>query len=218
MGYQLEISEGQRVSVAPQLILVLGGARSGKSTFAEELARRSERPVAFIATATAGDTDMRDRIRRHQAARPAHWRTLEEPLNLAEAVIQAATVADVLLLDCMTLWLANWLAAQGDPHIVEAAAISSRYVDSALAEVDALLAALHKLDAAKTLIVVSNEVGMGIVPAYALGRIYRDVLGRVNQRLAAVAVRVYLMVAGLGVDIKRLHEEARLYKELGERR
>jgi adenosylcobinamide kinase/adenosylcobinamide-phosphate guanylyltransferase len=205
-----DLSRKEQSFSPSRLILVLGGARSGKSTFAEQLARRSERSVAFIATATAGDNDMRDRIQRHQATRPAHWHTIEEPLKLAEAVRRAAEVADVLLLDCVTLWLSNWLVAQGDPHLVEASAISSRYVESALIEIDALLATLTALDGSKTLVVVSNEVGLGIVPAYALGRIYRDILGRVNQHLAASASRVYLMVAGLGVDIKRFHEEARL--------
>ncbi|HEY4034311.1 MAG TPA: bifunctional adenosylcobinamide kinase/adenosylcobinamide-phosphate guanylyltransferase [Ktedonobacteraceae bacterium] len=192
-----------------QLILILGGARSGKSTFAEQLAQRSERSVAFIATATASDEDMRDRIMRHCAARPSHWHTFEEPLKLAEALRQAANVADVILLDCITVWLSNWLS-QGDPDHVETAAISSSYTEGALDAIEELLTTLTVLDASKTLIAVTNEVGLGIVPAYALGRIYRDVLGRVNQRLATAAARVYLMIAGLGVDIKRLHEEASL--------
>lgn len=193
-----------------QLILILGGARSGKSTFAEQLAQRSERSVAFIATATASDEDMRDRIMRHRAARPSHWHTIEEPLKLAEALRQAANVADVILLDCITVWLSNWLFSLGDPDHVDAAAISSSYTESALGAIEELLTTLTVLGTSKTLIAVTNEVGLGIVPAYALGRIYRDVLGRVNQRLATAAANVYLMIAGLGVDIKRLHEEASL--------
>jgi adenosylcobinamide kinase / adenosylcobinamide-phosphate guanylyltransferase len=193
---------------SPRLVLVLGGARSGKSTFAEKLAINSQRSVAFIATAVAGDEDMRDRITRHQAVRPASWHTIEESLYLADAVWQAATYADVLLLDCMTTWLANWLFIQ--QGVRDDAAISAVHYDSALSEVDALLQAASSLDAGKTLIIVTNEVGLGIVPAYALGRIYRDILGLVNQRIATAASRVYLMVAGLGVDIKRLHEEATL--------
>ena len=191
-----------------KLILILGGARSGKSTFAEQLARRSERSVAFIATATAGDDDMQARIQRHQAARPQGWYTIEEPLDLARAVQAAAEVADVLLLDCITLWVSNWLFAQGG--IDDEEVVSERYYAGALAQIDALLEAFSLLDGQKTLVVVTNEVGLGIVPAYALGRIYRDVLGLVNQRLATASERVYLMVAGLGVDIKRLHEEAAL--------
>jgi adenosylcobinamide kinase/adenosylcobinamide-phosphate guanylyltransferase len=193
-----------------QLILVLGGARSGKSTFAQQLAQRSERSVAIIATATAGDEDMRERITRHRATRPSHWHTVEEPLKLAQALRQAAHVADVILLDCITVWLSNWLFSQGDPDQIETAAMLSNYTNGALDAIKELLTTLAELDASKTLIVVTNEVGLGIVPAYPIGRIYRDVLGRVNQRLAAVATHVYLMVAGLGVDIKRLHEEAKL--------
>jgi adenosylcobinamide kinase / adenosylcobinamide-phosphate guanylyltransferase len=193
-----------------QLILILGGARSGKSTFAQRLAQRTERSVAIIATATASDEDMCDRIVRHRAARPVHWHTIEEPLQLAAALRQAASVADVILLDCITVWLNNWLFLQGDADHVETAAISSNYTEGALEAIEELLTALAGLDASKTLIVVTNEVGLGIVPAYPLGRVYRDVLGHVNQHLAAVAARVYLMVAGLGVDIKRLDEEASL--------
>ena len=189
-----------------QLILILGGARSGKSTFAQRLAQHSEHSVAFIATATASDEDMHDRIMLHRATRPPHWHTIEEPLKLAEALHQAADVADVILLDCITVWLSNWLFSQGDPHNVETAAIS-HYTKGALNAIEELLTTLATLASSKTLIIVTNEVGLGIVPAYALGRIYRDVLELVNQRLAAAAARVYLMVAGLGVDIKRLHEE-----------
>ncbi|HEV2655652.1 MAG TPA: bifunctional adenosylcobinamide kinase/adenosylcobinamide-phosphate guanylyltransferase, partial [Ktedonobacteraceae bacterium] len=136
------------------------------------------------------------------------WHTLEEPLDLARAVQAAAEVADVLLLDCITLWVSNWLFAQ--EGINDEEVVSERYYAGALAQIDALLEAFSTLDARKTLVVVTNEVGLGIVPAYALGRTYRDVLGLVNQRLATAAERVYLMVAGLGVDIKRLHEEAAL--------
>ncbi len=194
----------------PRLVLVLGGARSGKSTFAEKLALNSHRPVAFIATAVAGDEDMRDRIARHQAMRPGLWHTIEEPLHLADAVREAATCADVLLLDCITTWLANWLFLQEGADQLDDTAISALYYTGVLREIDDLLNAVDLLGADKTLIIVTNEVGLGIVPAYVLGRIYRDILGLVNQRIAAAATRVYLMVAGLGVDIKKLHEEATL--------
>ncbi len=194
----------------PGLVLILGGARSGKSTFAERLALNSNRSVAFIATALASDADMQNRIAHHRAARPASWHTIEEPLYLTKAVQQGAAHSDVLLLDCMTTWLGNWLFSQEGADQLDDAAISALHYDSALREVDALLQAAASLDASKTLIIVTNEVGLGIVPAYALGRIYRDVLGLVNQRIAAAASQVYLMVAGLGVDIKRLHEEAEI--------
>jgi adenosylcobinamide kinase/adenosylcobinamide-phosphate guanylyltransferase len=112
------------------------------------------------------------------------------------------------VLDCITLWVSNWLFTQ--ESIDDASSVTSPYYEGALAEIDGLLTTFGTLDAQKTLIVVTNEVGLVVVPAYTLGRVYRDVLGLVNQRLAAAADRVYLMVAGLGVDIKRLHEEARL--------
>jgi adenosylcobinamide kinase / adenosylcobinamide-phosphate guanylyltransferase len=205
-------SEKDRVSQSshPRLVLILGGARSGKSTFAERLALNSGRSVAFIATATASDEDMRNRISRHQAARPAHWSTIEEPLQLSNAVRKASAVADVLILDCITVWLSNWLFAQDDNELMDAATISSHHYDAVLDVIDDLLQVVAALGSHKTLIVVTNEVGLGIVPAYALGRVYRDLLGLVNQRIAATAPRVYLMVAGLGVDIKRLHEGSTL--------
>ncbi len=198
-------------TLTPRLIVILGGARSGKSSFAERLAASSERSVAFIATATAGDDEMRARIARHRASRPKGWHTLEEPLDLAGAVRSASDIADVLLLDCITLWLANWLFQRYGTHDEEEFVSSALFAEEALQkEVGALLAALDFLAPNKTLIVVTNEVGLGIVPAYPLGRVYRDALGYINQCLASAADRVYLMVAGLAVDIKRLHDEASL--------
>ena len=197
-------------STSPRLVLVLGGARSGKSSFAERLAASSGRPVAFIATATASDDDMRERIARHRASRSPEWLTIEEPLHLAAAVRRAALLADVLLLDCITLWLANWMGQQGSLELDDAPALSEAYTSGVLSDIEELLTTLATLGPGKTLIAVTNEVGLGIVPAYPLGRVYRDALGRVNQRLARAADRVYLMVAGLAVDIKRLHEEPSL--------
>jgi adenosylcobinamide kinase/adenosylcobinamide-phosphate guanylyltransferase len=158
---------------------------------------------------------MRERIKQHQVARPAHWHTIEEPLDLVHALRQASLHGDVILLDCITLWLSNWLCMQGGQqgwgeelslHVSE----MNRYIDSIVAEIEAVLRVVAGLNHHKTLVVVSNEVGLGVVPAYTLGRLYRDALGRVNQRLASAATRVYLMVAGLGVDVKRLHDEASL--------
>ena len=209
-------SSSTRQTVPPRLIVILGGARSGKSAFAERLAANSGRSVAFIATATAGDDEMRERIARHRASRPKGWHTLEEPLGLARAVHRAAELADVLLLDCMTLWLGNVLLHESgrrekdEEAEVEFHTTGGLFDEVALKEIEALLSAVKLLGPNKTLIVVSNEVGLGIVPAYPLGRLYRDTLGYVNQRLAQAADRVYLMVAGMAVDIKRLHEEASL--------
>ena len=203
-------------TIPPQLILILGGARSGKSAFAERVAASSGRTVTYIATATAGDDEMRTRIAHHRASRPREWHTIEEPLDLAGAVRQAYRLADVLLLDCVTLWVGNLLSQEpgqreNDDKSIEELRITSNLFDEAcLKQVEALLAVVQSAEPNKTLIVVTNEVGLGVVPAYPLGRVYRDTLGYVNQRLAQAADRVYLMVAGMAVDIKRLHEEASL--------
>ncbi|HEV2661964.1 MAG TPA: bifunctional adenosylcobinamide kinase/adenosylcobinamide-phosphate guanylyltransferase, partial [Ktedonobacteraceae bacterium] len=167
---------------------------------------------------TASDDEMRARIARHQASRPEKWHTLEEPLDLAAVVRQAYTLTDVLLLDCVTLWLGNVMLQEevlreGESEEMgneDQGITNSLFDERSLRMIDELLEVIQSAGANKTLIVVSNEVGLGIVPANALGRVYRDTLGFVNQRLAQVADRVYLMVAGLAVDIKRLHEEASL--------
>jgi adenosylcobinamide kinase/adenosylcobinamide-phosphate guanylyltransferase len=192
---------------ASRLILILGGARSGKSALAERVAANSRRSVAFIATATADDDEMRERIGRHRASRPGEWHTIEEPLDLAGALRQAYKLADVVLLDCITLWLGNMLLqesgqVESDDKGIEAT--SNLFDERAMKQIEALLAVVQSVEPNKTLIVVTNEVGLGIVPAYALGRVYRDTLGYVNQLLAQAADRVYLMVAGMAVDIKRL--------------
>jgi adenosylcobinamide kinase/adenosylcobinamide-phosphate guanylyltransferase len=195
-------------NLPPRFILVLGGARSGKSTFAERLAATSGSSVTFIATATASDEEMRERIAQHRATRPARWQTIEEPLDIALAVRRAAELADVLLLDCITIWLSNWMTRDYDIEYHALLPAGKLQDNDALSTVDALLDVVASLPTGKTLIAVTNEVGLGIVPDHPLGRAYRDTLGYVNQRLARAADRVYLMVAGMAVDIKRLHEEA----------
>lgn len=178
-----------------ELILILGGARSGKSSYAEKLALELGGPdVLYIATAQAFDDEMRDRIAAHQAARPAGWRTLEAPSLIAASVADAIGGARVVLLDCVTLLASNALLALGEEPPAQAAEAA---VD---AEISALLATYRASNA--TWIVVSNEVGLGLVPPYPLGRAYRDALGRANQRLAAAADRVLFMVAGLPLQIK----------------
>jgi adenosylcobinamide kinase/adenosylcobinamide-phosphate guanylyltransferase len=173
-----------------QLTLILGGARSGKSDFAQTLARqRGGDAVAFVATAEARDDEMRARIAAHRAARPAAWQTLEAPRAVARA-LAAVTDARVIVVDCVTLWASNVLLAEE----ANALAVMAR-------EVDELFAWYRAHDA--TLILVSNEVGMGLVPDNALGRAYRDLLGAVNKKIAAVADEVFLLVAGLPIEIKR---------------
>lgn len=181
-----------------QLILILGGARSGKSAYAERLAHERGGAVLFVATATAGDDEMAQRIAAHRADRPAAWPTLEAPTGVAAAVAAADSPASTILLDCVTLLVSNLLLeyeAAGEAAI-------GRAID---AEIGPLLAEIEAT--AATWIVVSNEVGMGLVPPYPLGRAYRDLLGRVNARLAARADRAYLLVAGLPLDLKRLMAE-----------
>lgn len=187
-----------------RLILILGGARSGKSAYAEALAASvaGKRPVLYLATATASDEEMRLRIAAHQAKRPAHWRTVEAPLDLAGALARelAVAAAPVVLLDCVTLLAAN-LLFDGAPHdgdVTDVATGEAR-LERAL---DALLALYQQ--GRFTLIVVSNEVGMGVVPAYPLGRIYRDILGRANARLARAADATLLMIAGIPVEVSAL--------------
>lgn len=173
-----------------KIILVLGGARSGKSTYAEGLAEAHGGQVTYLATAQAFDDEMTARIAKHRADRPAHWRTAECPLDPA-AAMRAHADTDCFLLDCLTLLVSNLLLA--DEETAEA------HVQSAL---DALLAATAETGA--DLILVSNEVGLGLVPEYPLGRRYRDLLGNVNRRVAAVADHVYYLVAGLPLDAKAL--------------
>lgn len=172
-----------------QLTLILGGARSGKSDFAQSLARaRGGDAVLFVATAEARDDEMHARIATHRAARPAAWQTLESPRAVARA-LAAAPRARVVIVDCVTLWASNVLLAD-----------ETRASAEMMREVDELLAWYRANDAA--LILVSNEVGMGLVPDNALGRAYRDLLGVVNKKIAAKADEVFLLVAGLPLEIK----------------
>jgi adenosylcobinamide kinase / adenosylcobinamide-phosphate guanylyltransferase len=187
-----------------QLILILGGARSGKSSYAEGLATQfaANESVTYIATATALDDEMRGRIARHQAERPPNWTTLEVPLDPATALREhlATQSPRVVLLDCITLLVANLLEASlhGGKHPGDAAQVEAR----AMAVIDDLLAVYQS--GAASLILVSNEVGMGVVPPYPLGRIYRDVLGHVNAHLAQAADAVLMLIAGLPVELKEL--------------
>lgn len=163
--------------------LVIGGARSGKSSHAERLARESGLPVRYIATGEARDEEMAARIAHHREHRPPVWRTVEEPLRLADALRREATPNHCLLVDCLTLWLTNVLLGEHDD------------------EIDRLLEALPALPG--RVILVSNEVGWSIVPENALARRFRDEQGRLNQRIAALADRVTLVAAGLPLTLKQ---------------
>lgn len=171
-------------------LLVLGGARSGKSRYAQEWAERHAGPLAFIATAQAFDAEMEDRITRHKADRNARWHTWEAPLDLPEVIGQAAEGAGVVLVDCLTLWLSNLLLADHD-------------LDAAAAR---LCAAVEACPC--PIVLVANEVGFGIVPDNALARRFRDAAGRLNQQVAAAADHVVLVAAGLPLTLKGAHSAA----------
>ena len=164
--------------------LVLGGARSGKSAFAERRAKESGRPVTYIATARPEDEEMRERIEHHRRRRRSDWSVVEEPLALAEALRAHAAEERCLLVDCLTVWLSNLLA-------VEARLAPERA---------ALLEQLPELPG--QIILVSNEVGWGLVPMHPVGRRFRDEAGRLNQQVAALCERVMLVAAGLPLVLK----------------
>lgn len=191
----------------PELTLILGGARSGKSSFAEKITVEYGSRVLYVATAQVKDKEMELRIQAHQKARPDTWRTLEAPANVGAAITTAleSYPADVVLIDCLTLLVSNCIL-QSFPEYptdeelekVDEAEAQQRVTN----ELDHLLDAFHEHSV--PLIIVSNELGLGLVPPYPLGRVYRDLLGWANQRLAEQAGRVFLLVAGLPLDLKKL--------------
>jgi len=187
---------------ATEFILVLGGARSGKSTFAARLAGEHGGRVIFVATATALDQEMEQRIAKHRQERPSSWVTIEAPTHLASALEGKLLSGDVVLLDCLTLAVFNLMAEIAGNHLDDASFDATHVRRHLQTDLDALLQACRRAEA--TLIVVSNEVGLGLVPPYPLGRVYRDLLGFANQWLAQKAERVYLLVAGLPVEVKAL--------------
>ncbi len=175
-------------------ILIIGGARSGKSHFVQELAQRLGKPVLFVATAVAGDEEMRQRIEEHQRARSAAWSTLEVTTHVGNQISQKIGEAQVVIVDCITL-LVNNIFSQYNEQI-DASLIEKKVTS----EISELVDCINRIDA--SFIIVTNEVGMGLVPANKMGRLYRDLLGKANQLLAQRADEVYLMVAGLPVQIK----------------
>ncbi|HEY3345648.1 MAG TPA: bifunctional adenosylcobinamide kinase/adenosylcobinamide-phosphate guanylyltransferase [Anaerolineaceae bacterium] len=178
-----------------RLTFILGGARSGKSTQALKLAKAGGQPVTFIATATVGDDEMARRIAVHQSERPAGWVTREIPYSIPQALAAEPVGTEIVLLDCLTLLVTNLMLAGGGEEVDEAA-VTARVVE----EVAGITACARSGSA--DWIIVSNEVGLGLVPPYPLGRLYRDLLGRANQQLAAQADEVIWMVAGIPVPIQ----------------
>ena len=192
--------------MASQLCLVLGGVRSGKSAFAEKKAALFSppdggQPTLYVATGLATDDEMKERIRRHQESRPPHWSLLEEPCKLAEKLAPllkgpaspGVVIPEVVMIDSVDVWVANLLME----HQAETKAFAEK---TALAELDRLLALAA--DSSQGFIMVSSEVGLSLVPAEPLGRRFQDLLGTVNQKIAAAATEVFLVVAGLPTKLK----------------
>jgi adenosylcobinamide kinase/adenosylcobinamide-phosphate guanylyltransferase len=175
---------------SPDLTFILGGARSGKSAFAERIAADSGLPVTYIATARVADSEFAARVEQHRERRPAHWALVEAPLDLGGVLRKQDREGHVVLIDCLTLWLANLLfpADNSTPDGPPTQAFSA--FDAALAQVRGKV------------IVVSNEIGLGVVPMGSVTRLYVDELGRLNQRVAAASTRVTMMVAGLPLALK----------------
>jgi adenosylcobinamide kinase / adenosylcobinamide-phosphate guanylyltransferase len=178
--------------MSKRLIFILGGARSGKTRYALELAPKLGTRVAYLATAEAGDDEMRTRIAHHRAERPSDWQTIEAPLRVGDALAHAN--ADVVLLDCLTLLVTNAMLSLGENATFEEQQVRVNQ------EIESLIKSYRAGNF--SLVVVSNEVGLGVVPEYLLGRAYRDLLGMANQQLAREADEVLFMVAGLPMRVK----------------
>ena len=186
--------------MSKRCILITGGARSGKSHYAHELAMQSGEPVLFVATAFAGDEEMKRRIEEHKRSRPATWTTLEVTTCVGSHIEQKIGGARLVIIDCITLLvnnIFNQYSHQADDQL-DASSVEKEII----AEIDKLVESIKRTDA--SFIIVTNEIGLGLVPANKMSRLYRDLLGMANQTLAACADEVYLMVAGLPVKIKPL--------------
>lgn len=211
-----------------QFTLITGGARSGKSRFAELLAAHAKRPVIYIATAQIWDEEMALRVKKHQQQRPSTWRLIEEPLNIRDTLLQLKDDDGVILLDCVTLWLTNLLlAGQAEPstpscpdgeefplNLQNDHDLFNNEVEPQILDMVKEVAQLAR-EIKPQVIFVTNEVGQGIVPENPLSRAYRDLAGRCNQILAHRADQVYLVVAGFPMEIKQSGEKllASLLKE-----
>lgn len=199
---------------------ITGGARSGKSRFAELLAAHTKRPVIYIATAQIWDEEMAVRVKKHQLQRPSHWRLIEEPRNILDILHQLKDEDGVILLDCVTLWLSNLLLAgqshpttpscpDGDDFILDLPNDNDLYNNDLEPQILATVKDVAQLarEIKPQVIFVSNEVGQGIVPELPLARAYRDLAGRSNQLLASSADQVYMVVAGIPMEIKHSGEQ-----------
>lgn len=176
------------------ITLILGGARSGKSSYAQSLAEETSKSVTFLATAQALDDEMSARIQKHRAERPVNWATLEIPLDIATHVRQIKS--DIVILDCITLLVSNLLMQFVQQDLVDEAL----FLSSLRREMHELLSLLRTID--QHWLIISNEVGLGLVPEYQMGRVYRDGLGWANQKLAREADKVIFMVSGIPTVIR----------------
>ena len=181
-----------KIASRGKLIFVTGAARSGKSLFAEKLAAELEGKVTYIATCVPGDDEMLDRVARHQARRPVAWQTIEEDLNPSRVIKEFDQSGQIFILDCLTLLVSN-LILQPDIHPSE---------EQVLEKICEL--AKVSYESAAHVIIVSNEVGWGIVPGDPLSRLYRDIIGRANQKIAEYADEAYITIAGIPIELKAL--------------
>ena len=180
------------------IILCSGGARSGKSEFAEQLALSLKGRKAYVATGQAFDDEMKDRIKKHQLRRGKEWITFEIPLHLHENWEHIKNVSDVILIDCLTMFTSNHVFAHGDINTQEDA---NRIESIILEELRLLLEKINNSND-KTVIFVTNEIGLGIVPENKLARYFRDITGRVNREVANAANKMYLTVSGVTIELK----------------
>ena len=182
-----------------KLVLVTGGARSGKSTFAEGLAKQLGQRVLYVATAAALDDEMRERIAEHRRRRPEGWETLEASFGVGASLATKVAEAEVVLIDCLAVLVSNLM--MGEAYEIDEKRLNEPTLERAMRrEIGDILSVARSSPA--SFILVSNEVGLGLVPSYRSGRLYRDLLGRANQMVAAEADEVYLVVAGIAVEIK----------------
>lgn len=204
------------LKILAKIILILGGARSGKSTFAEKIAKKlGGEQVSYIATAEALDQEMQERIELHQSQRSKKWDTIEEPKEVSK-VIKRVENSRTILIDCLTLFISNLLLEKENLKNENNLEIKNKLEDEIINEVKEIIDIARKKH--MNLIIVSNEVGQGLVPSYELGRLFRDISGRANQMMAQKADKVYLTIAGFALDLNELNKnnQADILKDLGE--
>ncbi|MBZ9687169.1 bifunctional adenosylcobinamide kinase/adenosylcobinamide-phosphate guanylyltransferase [Clostridium estertheticum] len=183
------------------IVLITGGARSGKSTYAEKLAKEEKGEVLYIATSIPFDDEMKDRVKKHKQRRPANWRTFEGYKNLKQVFYNEDMHFDTILLDCITIMVTNLMFDSAGDNFDD---LNNEEIDTMeseiLLEVSDFISEVEK--SAKTTIIVTNEIGSGIVPEYKMARVFRDIAGRVNQYIASRAQEVHLVVCGIPIKIK----------------